>query len=846
MRQRPVSMANAAPDLLSFGGGRVQVNLLARQLIVDGQNATLGSRGFDLLAALLLQPDRVHTKGELLRTVWPGMVVQENNLHVQVTALRRLLGAAAILNVHGRGYAWGLKPDVPAAQSLFGRDALLAAAEALLAAPSTRLLTLHGPGGVGKTRVAQSLLEHVSPPRDGVCFVPLAPLTPGVDLADVVARALGLRPSDPASPLALLRAFLAEREMLLVLDNIEHLPDIPPLLAQLLEASPKLKLLTTSRARTKLEQEVTLEVPPLQVPEAGALADAAPGAALRLFMQRAVEVGQPIADHPRETQAAADICRRLDGLPLALELAAARLRLMPASVLREQIELSLRVVGGGTDRAPDRHRSLHDTLQWSVRLLSPGAQRMLARLGVFRGGFDLAAALAVAADPDAAPDTSTALDRLTELLDVHLVRRHDAADGRVRYTMLETIREFAGERLRDSGEEPATAARHAGWFTQFALQHDRALRGRQRKAALAALGKEQANLRAALDHLVHQRREGPAALRLVAAMSWAWYFAGTMREGCQWQDHALALPIPEVTDELRCLQAAVHSGACKLLFYLGDSAAALTAGERAVALARGTGDGQTLAYALFHLAIPMRSRSAAASVALHDEARALFREIHDEWGEALATTYGGIPLAFDARQQAAAVLRLGEGRAMFERLGDHWGCTAADQYLSVMALRRGDLAEAERRATDVYRTAQELDDGFRLANAMHQLGRVAIAAGRYADAEAMLLRAVEVNAEQGRHGYAGKLLQQCARLLARRGEHHLAAQVFGAASVDRGPMLIPIVLAEETLAADDAHDALRERLGVRAFDERFAKGQGWSLTQAIDRTRTALAGVPAK
>lgn len=263
------------------------------------------------MTALLRHHEQVCTKADLLQAVWPGMVVEENNLHVQVTTLRKLLGAAAVANVHGRGYVWTIKPDVPPTQALFGREALLAAASAVLAAPSTRLLTLHGPGGVGKTRLAQALVEQMPPLRDGHCMLALAPLTPDVDLAAAQARALGLQPNDKAAPLPLL-----------------------------------------------------LNVSPLPVPGFDFTPGAMPSAALRLFLQRARDVGHPLSpEHPRVLQAAAHICRQLDGLPLALELAAARLRLMTATALQEQIERSHRVVGAGSDATPGRQRSLHDTLR---------------------------------------------------------------------------------------------------------------------------------------------------------------------------------------------------------------------------------------------------------------------------------------------------------------------------------------------------------------------------------------------------------------------------------------------------------------------------------------------------
>jgi len=816
-----------------FGAGRIRIDWRAREVWVDGRQEGVGDRALDLLAALLARRGEVLAKPELMASAWPGLVVADGNLHVQVNALRRLLGAEAIVNVRGRGYALVLQPDPPPGQVLFGREQDLAAVVAQLERQDARWLTLHGPGGVGKTRLAAAALQAVAHRFDLVRRIDLAPLRDAERLPDTLLHAFGLQPLGAASPTELLAEHLHQRSCLLLLDNLEQLRSGAPWLQALLDAAPTLKLLATSRVLLQQPHEAAFAVLPLAGPAADEpAASALRRAAMQLFVQRAAEAGQDLTRDEAELAAAIELCARLDGLPLALELAAARLKVLSARALREQVARLPQWLGAGADAPEHRQRSFADSLQWSLELLQPGTAQTLAQLALCEGGFDAEAAAVLGG----APGLAATLDRLGELIDHHLLQRRDDAAGRARYSMLEPVRDCARERLERSGLSAGVADAHAAHYAALAALGDRELRSGRRLAMLARLESERGNLRAALHHLLHVRRDAARALALAADSAWWWYFSGTLVEGRQWLAAALALPLADDPAH-RSIRARALTGEAKMALYLGDFAGAAERAAQAVALAREAGADEVLAYALYHLAIPTQVRSQAAGLALYDEALALFTQRADDWGIALATIYGGIPLSFMPEQAAAARERLLDGQRRFQALGDAWGAAVADHYLGLMALRRGELEAATLHMRAVHEVSLALNDGFRIANGHHQAGRIALAAGRHAEADAEFLRAIETHMAQGRYGYATQLLNHAARQAMRAGDERRAARLIGAASVDRGPIIVPMFLPDELAGFTAAREQLRTKLGAAAFDKLVAEGRALTLAQGLALAR---------
>ncbi len=544
--------SDPAPDPTDIRLGRFVLDPRRRVLLDDGVPVRIGSRAIDLLLLLVRHRGRVIGKNELLDQVWPGLVVEENNLQQHISSLRKLLGPQAIVTVPGRGYQFTLlpgaappsgvprdpagvaagpdpvqAPPVPVPGPLFGRDADLAEARARIAAHT--LVTLVGPGGVGKTRLAWALVQaEAGRWRDGVWVLDLTPLERGEQLPGALARQLGIAMPADAPDADALAAVLRQQRLLLLLDNCEHLIEaVAGLVQAMRRRAPDVHVLATSQEPLRLTDEQVIRLAPLDE-----------AAAVQLFLNRAMAAERRFVPEAVQRDAVAAICRRLDGLPLAIELAAARVPLLGVQGLREGLDASLRVLGSGPARAPARQQTLRATLAWSHTLLDGEQQRVFRRLAVFSGGFSPALAQQVLADDTLEP--WAVLDHLGALVDKSLVITEGGPDGALRCRLLEAARAYALEQLEAAGEQAALRRRHAQAMADRVLALDRDMAHEPHYDRLMApLLAEVDNVRAAMGWVAAAGAgDGPEAaalrrmaLKLAAHGDWLWAEAESHGEG---------------------------------------------------------------------------------------------------------------------------------------------------------------------------------------------------------------------------------------------------------------------------------------------------------------------------
>ena len=770
------------------------------------------------------------------------------------------------------------RDTLPAQPTPFiGREREIAAVRERLLDPETRLLTLTGPGGMGKTRLALQVAAAVRDQfPDGVIFVALAVITDPDLVLPTVAQVLNVKETPGQTLGETLATSLHGKRLLLVLDNFEQILPAAPAVMDLLAVASEVKALITSRAALHLRGERLHQVSPLTVPmpPLPSLEALSQYEAVRLFIARARDARPDFAVTNETAPAVAEICARLDGLPLAIELVAARTRVLSPEALLARLGERLRMATGGARDLPDRQRTLRAAIDWSYSLLDPAEQRLFARLAVFAGGRTLEAVEAVCdVDGDLGIEV---VDGVESLLDKSLLRQEDGPGDEARLVMLETIHEYARERLVASGEQERLKEEHARYFLALAERAWEARLGSERQPWLVRLEVEHDNLRAALQVWLQEDRDGAEAVRMAGALRWFWQHNGHSPEGRTWLERALAQgPAAPPASRARAL-----NGAGTLSLQQGEFGQAQVLHDEALTVYRAIDDRAGVAESLNNLSwVAHRRGDHGQEQILVEQALALWRELADkgrvadalgrlgniarsigDYGQArtfleqslilcrkqgefdaIAVSLGNLALVETAIGDYARACALHEeALALFRQAGNTLSIPIALDNLGEVAFATGDYIRAQVLHEEALVLDRDSEDEWGIAFSLHGLGNVALELGEYARARTLHGEALTMRRTMGDKPGIIDSLEGIAILASREGQATHAAYFLAAAADLRTALNISPYVHEQT-RAQQALNTVRAALGDDAFAAAWAAGQALSLEEAI---RLALDEAP--
>jgi predicted ATPase len=705
---------------------------------------------------------------------------------------------------------------------LVGRDYEGKAAVAFLRG-ETRLLTLTGPGGVGKTRLSLQIgAELLDDFTDGVYVVNLSAVRDPALVPTTIAQTLRVVESDAQPPLETLKRWLKDRRILLILDNFEQILTAAPQVAELLTAAPWLKMLITSRAVLHIYGEQEFQVPPLALPDRRKQAPIEAliqNESVALFVARAREVRSSFQLTAENAPAVVKICHRLEGLPLAIELAAARSKLFAPKELFAQLSSSrLKLLSGGAQNLPPRQQALRTAIAWSYNLLDMTERQLFMRLGVFAGGATLEAAEAVASELSIENDELrrgheaeqfSILDGLASLVDKSLLRQDESASGESRFVMLETIREFALEQLQASAAAETLRQRHAGYFLLLAEQAEPELTGSLQEVWLDRLESEHDNLRAALQWALN-REAVEAAMRIAGAIWRFWYTRGYLSEGRRWLESVLALvdTLPDV-DDTSVVRALPFGLALPPASRIEVWAKALT-GAGGLAWAQGDFE---------------RAHN------YYEDALSLFHEQTNELGEALTLDKLGTVALHQGEYERAEALYT-QSRSLFRRLHHSWGNANALGNLGTVAQIRGDDAQAQRFYTESLAVRRQLRDKRGISLMLNNLGEVTLNQGDTVQSFAFYVECLALCRELHDREGAAYCLEGLAGIAVARRQIERAAQLWGIAEGLREAIGSPLMPADRT-RYDRLVAEARAQIDPAAWQSAWEAGRQTRLDQAV-------------